>query len=33
MNILRDDIISLPIEELLRPEFFIIRIDIGISKQ
>jgi hypothetical protein len=33
MSILWDDIISLAVEESLRPEFFVIGIDIGISKQ
>ena len=32
VSILRDDMISLRIEESLRPEFFIIGIDMGISK-
>jgi len=33
MGILRDNMISLPIEESLGPEFVIIGIDIGIPKQ
>ena len=33
MSILMDDMISLLIEESLRPEFFVIGIDIGIPKQ
>ena len=33
MSILRDNMISLPIEESLGPEFVVIRIDFGIPKQ